>query len=212
MLSASLACYCLTHDSPFSVAGFTVDRAYINGATFEGLPIVPFESVADSYPPERYRMIIPIGYHHANGLRRARYEAAKAMGYEFVSYVSSRASIWPDLEIGENVLIYEHAIIQPFARIGDNTIVRSGAHVSHHCHIGDHCFIAPQIAMGGECRVEDQAFLGVGCVVRDRVTIGRGGFIGAGSVVTKSTDPHAAYVGNPARKLAKSALEVSGGA
>ena len=211
MLSASLAWYCLKHDSPFEVAAFTVDAAYLDSDSFEGLPIVPFETVMDDYPPNDFRMLIPVGYHQANGLRRSRYEAAMAMGYDFVSYVSSRASIWPDLHIGKNVLIYEHAIIQPFAKIGDNTIIRSGSHISHHCEIGDHCFIAPQIAMGGECRVEEQSFLGVGCVVRDRITIGKRGFIGAGSVVTRNTEPDGAYIGNPARKLEKTSLEVSGG-
>lgn len=209
--SASLAWYCLLHDSPWQVVGFTVDRAYLASSHFEGLPLVPFETLEAHYPPSDYRLLIPMGYQHINGVRRARFESAKQRGYEFVSYVSSRASVWPDLKIGENVLIYEHAIIQPFARIGSNCIVRSGAHISHHCEVADHAFVAAEVAMGGESYVGEQAFVGLGAVLRDRIRIAERSFIGAGAVVVQDTQSDGVYVGNPARKVSKTALEASGG-
>lgn len=209
--SASLAWYCLLHDSPWKVAGFTVDAVYLNTSHFEGLPLVPFETLEAHYPPSDYRLLIPMGYQHINAVRRARFERAKARGYAFVSYVSSRASVWPDLKIGENVLIYEHAIIQPFARIGSNCIIRSGAHISHHCEVADHAFVAAEVAMGGEGYVGEQAFVGVGAVLRDRIQVAERSFIGAGAVVVQDTQPDGVYVGNPARKANKTALEASGG-
>lgn len=209
--SASLAWYCLLHDSPWQVAAFTVDEAYLTSSCFEGLPLVPFERLEAYYPPSDYRLLIPMGYQHINGVRRARFESAKRRGYGFVSYVSSRASVWPDLNIGENVLIYEHAIIQPFARIGSNCIIRSGAHISHHCEVADHAFIAAEVAMGGEGYVGEQSFVGVGAVLRDRIHIAQRSFIGAGAVVVQDTQVDGVYVGNPARKVAKTALEASGG-
>lgn len=207
--SASLAWYCLEHDSPWRVAAFTVDRAYMASEQFEGLPLVPFESLVEIYPPRDYRLLIPMGYQRINGVRRERYEIAKSLGYDFVSYVSSRASIWPDLKVGENVLIYEHAIIQPFARIGDNCIIRSGAHISHHCKVASHAFVAAEVAMGGEGHVGEQAFVGVGAVLRDRIRIAERSFIGAGAVVVKDTQADGVYVGNPARRGNKTALEAS---
>lgn len=209
--SASLAWYCLLHDSSFRVAGFTVDAAYISSSRFEGLPLVPFEALEAHYPPEDYRLMIPLGYQHINGLRRARYEQAKQRGYAFASYISSRASVWPDLKIGDNVLVYEHAIIQPFARIGNNCIIRSGAHISHHCEVADHAFVAAEVAMGGESYVGEQAFVGVGAVLRDRIRIAERTFIGAGAVVVQDTQADGVYVGNPARKAVKTAIEASGG-
>ncbi|MBA2672455.1 acetyltransferase [Ramlibacter sp.] len=211
LLSASLAWYCLAHDSPWTVAGFTVDQAYIRDARYEGLPLVAFETLEQTHPPADYRLIIPMGYHRINGLRRARFEQARTRGYDCVSYVSSRASVWPDLRIGDNVLIYEHAIIQPFARIGDNCIIRSGAHISHHCQVHDHAFVAAEVAMGGEGTVGEQAFVGVGAVLRDRIRIAPRSFIGAGAVVVQDTEADGVYVGNPARKANKSALQASGG-
>lgn len=209
--SASLAWYCLCHDTPWQVAAFTVDLAYITNPTFEGLPLVSFEHLEAYYPPSDYRLLIPMGYQQINGVRRERFEAAKRRGYDFVSYVSSRASVWQDLDIGENVLIYEHAIIQPFARIGSNCIIRSGAHISHHCQVADHAFVAAEVAMGGEGQVGEQAFIGVGAVLRDRIRIAERTFVGAGAVVLKDTDADGLYVGNPARKASKTALQACGG-
>jgi len=208
---ASLAAYCLTHDSPYQVTAFTVDRAYIGSGSHEGLPVVAFDELANDYPPAEVRLLIPLGYHAINGLRRDRYLAAKALGYEFISYVSSRASTWPDLQVGENCLIYEHAIIQPYARIGDNVIIRSGAHISHHCQVGDHAFVAAGVTLGGNVSLGEQAFVGLGAVLRDGVTIAPRTFIGAGAVVVGNTDTDGVYVGNPARKLDKTAGRVTGG-
>ena len=208
-LSASLAWYCLLHDSTYKVAGFTVDAAYIASPQFEGLPLMPFEALEANYPPGDYRLLIPMGYQQINGVRRARYEQARQRGYTFANYVSSRASVWPDLTIGDNVLIYEHAIIQPFARIGNNCIIRSGAHISHHCEIADHTFVAAEVAMGGECSVSEQAFLGVGAVLRHRLRVAERSFIGAGAVMTQDTLADGVYVGNPARKTHQTALEAS---
>ena len=209
--SASLACFCLRHDSPYRVVAFTVDEAYRQADHFDGLPLVAFENLEQHYPPSDCRLLIPMGYQRINSIRRARYEAARARGYDFISYISSRASVWPDLVVGDNVLIYEHAIIQPFARIGSNCIIRSGAHVSHHCTVKDHAFVAAEVAMGGESTIGEQAFVGVGAIVIDNISIGDRGFIGAGTVVTRSTEPDGVYVGNPARRLEKTPLAVTGG-
>ncbi len=206
---ASLAWYCLTHDSSRQVKAFTVDRAYLQNPTHEGLPVVPFEELSSFYPPSEVRLLIPLGYAQINGLRRERYLQAKAQGYSFISYISSRACIWPDLQVGENCLIYEHAIIQPFARLGDNVIIRSGAHISHHCKIGSHSFVAAGACFGGNVTVAEQAFIGLGAVLRDGLHLAERSFIGAGAVVIADTEANGVYVGNPARKIAKSALEVT---
>jgi sugar O-acyltransferase (sialic acid O-acetyltransferase NeuD family) len=210
MRSASLAWYCLSHDSSCKIAAFTVDEAYMASSQFEGLPLVPFETLEVRYPPRDFRLLIPMGYQRINGVRRSRYEQAKQRGYSFANYVSSRASVWPDLELGDNVLIYEHAIVQPFARIGNNCIIRSGAHVSHHCVVADHAFVGAEVAMGGAGYVGEQAFVGVGAVLIDRIRIAERSFIGAGAVVVRDTEADGVYVGNPARRTTKTALQASG--
>jgi sugar O-acyltransferase (sialic acid O-acetyltransferase NeuD family) len=208
---SSLAWYCLTVDSSFEVVAFTVDRAFLKTTLHHGLPVVPFEELAKHYPPGSVRLMIPLGYRAINGLRRQRYETARKQGYEFVTYISSRAIVWPDLTVGQNCLVYEGSIIQPFARIGDNVIIRSGSHISHHCHVADHVFVAAGVTLGGNVLIGEQSFVGVGAVLRDGLIIAERSFIGAGAVVVTDTEADGVYVGNPARKVEKSALEASGG-
>ncbi len=42
---------------------------------------MPFERVSELYPATDHDMIIAIGYHDLNRVRRARYTEAKAKGY-----------------------------------------------------------------------------------------------------------------------------------
>lgn len=208
LASSALARFVIEHDTPYRVEAFTVDAAYRNADSHEGLPLLPFEELERWCPPKDVRLCIPMGYQKINGIRRARYEQAKARGYEFITYVSSRASWWPGVSIGENSLVYEHAILQPYSSVGVNAIVRSGAHVSHHGVVGDHAFVAAMVAMGGKVVVGEQVFLGVGSVVVDSIVLAPRTFVGAGAVVTRPTEADGVYVGNPARKLEKRSDEL----
>ncbi|MDL2337018.1 MAG: acetyltransferase [Pseudomonadota bacterium] len=204
---SSLAWYCLTHDSDHEVVAFTVDSAFMSGRVHEGLPVVPFEELSAVYPPDDVQLLIPMGYQQINGLRRARYETAKSQGYRFISYVSGRAGVWPDLQVGENCMIFDHAIIQPFARIGDNVIVRSGAIVSHHCSLASHVFVSAGAHVGGNVSVAEQAFIGLGVVLKHGLTIAPRSFIGAGAVMLADTETEGVYIGNPARRISHAARE-----
>jgi sugar O-acyltransferase (sialic acid O-acetyltransferase NeuD family) len=207
--SAQLAHYCLAHDSNWQVAAFTVDAAYRTSGTFDGLPIFDFEALERHCPPSEYRLLIPMAYQRINGIRKARFEQAKARGYAFANYVSSRATVWPDLVLGDNCMVHDGAIVQPFASVGDNVIIRSGAHLSHHCRIGSHAFIAPMVAMAGSVVVGEQAFVGTGAVLVDQVSIAPRSFIAAGTVVTRDTEADGVYVGNPARRLQRLAIDMA---
>ncbi len=198
---SELAYYCLTHDSPDEVVAFTVNQDFINNDKLYGLPVVPFETLEEIYPPDQYRMLIPLGSRDANKFRADRYHQAKEKGYQFISYVSTKAHIWPDLSMGENCMIYEGAIVQPFAKIGDNVIIRSGSHISHHCKIGDHCFIAARAALAGAVTIGGYSFIGVNATIRDDINIAKGNFIGAGSVVVKNTEEDSLYMGVPAKRI-----------
>lgn len=208
---SSLAWFCLTNDSQWKVEAFTVDKEYFTQSTHEGLPVVPFEDLPKIYPPSATKLLISIGHTRINGLRMERFNRAIELGYELISYISTRASIWPNQCFGKNCLVYEHAIIQPFVKVGDNVIIRSGAHVSHHCIIGSHSFIAAEATFGGNVIVGERCFIGLGAVIRDGLKIAERTFIGAGAVVIADTEPDGVYVGNPARKIARSSMEVTGG-
>lgn len=205
---AHLTWYFLTNDSPHDVVGFAVDARYIVETEFHGLPVVKFPEVTSSFAPGDCAMLLPIGPIDMNTLRVERLHAARRMGYRIGRYVSTRAMTWPDLEIGDNVMIHDGAIVQPFAHIGENTIVRSGAHVSHHAAIGANCFIASGACLGGNVTVEEGCFIGLNATVRDGVTVARSCAIGAGAVVVADTSPDGLYVGVPARRADRPASEL----
>jgi sugar O-acyltransferase (sialic acid O-acetyltransferase NeuD family) len=208
---ASLLRHVLTHDGGRTVAAFTADPEHVRTAEYEGLPLVPFDELERSYPPSDYDLMISVGFNRINGLRRERFEQGRARGYRLPSYVSSRAIVFPDLEVGPNCVIHEGAIVQSHARLGENVLVRSGANIGHHAVVGSHAFIATGVITGGTVRIGEQAMIGVGAVLREEVTIGERALVGAGAVVLKDVEPDSVYAGNPARRLPKSSLEATGG-
>ncbi len=205
---ASLAWYCLKHDSPYEVAGFTVDDAYATESQLHGLPVAPFSKASKVFAPGEHAMLVHVGAIGMNRLRRDRLDAAKTAGFAPARYVSSRAMTWPDLSVGDNVAIYEGTIIQPFATVGDNVIIRSAVHVSHHCVVEADCFLSAGVCMGGSAQIGRSSFVGLNATIRDGVRVAEGCLIGAGAVVTEDTAPDGVYIGVPARRTATPASEV----
>ena len=70
---ASLAKFYFTHDSDFEVVAFTVDDDYLKHDSYEGLPVVPFSSVTEIYPPCDYSMHVALSYVQLNKLREEKY-------------------------------------------------------------------------------------------------------------------------------------------
>jgi sugar O-acyltransferase (sialic acid O-acetyltransferase NeuD family) len=190
----------MAYDSDYEVVAFTIDSAHLHANLHDGKPVVAFEAVEAQFPPDTYTMLVPLGGHRdRNELRASRYLAAKRKGYRFATYVSSRAIVWPDLQIGENSMIFEAAVIQPYASIGNNCIIRSQVHLSHHVRIGDHCFVAGGAVVGGNADVGAQCFLGLNSTVRDGVRVPPACLIGAGAVVASDLPAAGTYTGVPAR-------------
>ena len=180
---AELADFYFTHDSEFTVAGFTVDEEYLKATEFRGRPVVPFTRVAESFPPQTYRLFVAISYSGINDLRAAKVASARAAGYQLVSYVSSKATFFPELQIKENCFILEDNTIQPFVQIGANVTLWSGNHIGHHSVIENDVFIASHVVVSGGVRIGQGSFIGVNATLRDHVTIGKKCVIGAGALV-----------------------------
>lgn len=197
---ASLAWYCLTHDSDHEVVGFTVDREFLGEPNLHGLPVVDFAKVEQTFPPAEHAMLVHVGPAAMNGVRIARCEEARQKGYRLANYLSSRALTWPDFELRANTVVYEGAIIQPFAHVGENVIIRSGAHISHHVGIGDHSFIAAGACLGGGAQVEPRCFIGLNATVRDGVKVAEGCLVAAGALLVGDTEPDGLYIGVPAKR------------
>ena len=205
---ASLAHFYFTHDSPHEVVAFTVDRDYISQNRYLDLPVVAFEDVKEHYPPSEYQMFLPVSFKQMNYLRRKKFEKAKAMGYTCPSYVSSKATTWPGLDIGENCFIFEDNTIQPFTKIGDNCILWSGNHIGHHTTIGDHVFITSHVVISGVCTIEDHCFFGVNSTIRDETIIAKATLVGMGANIVKDTEAYGIYLGAKTTKYHKKSVDI----
>lgn len=206
---AQLASFYFNNDSPYEVAAFSLTEAYMSEPTiFEGLPIVAFEEIEKKYSPKEYAFFIPMAPSNMNKNREKIYVEAKEKGYEFVNYVSSRATVFSNVEIGDNCFILENNTIQPYVKIGNNTILWSGNHIGHHSVIEDHVFVSSHVVLCGHTKIESYCFLGVNSSVMENTTIREGTFIAMNSAVICDTEPWSFYRGNPAVKQKKSSLEI----
>lgn len=191
---AEVAHFYFTHDSAWTVAGFTVDREFLpDPPLLAGLPVVPFDRAEHEYPPDRFALFVALSYTRMNRHRADKCGAARAKGYRLASYVSSRATTWPGFATGDNAFILEDNTIQPFVRIGEGVTMWSGNHIGHHAVIGDYVFIASHVVISGGVHVGAMSFLGVNATIRDNVKLGRMSLIGAGSLILADTADEAVY-------------------
>ncbi len=205
---ARLAHFYFSTDSEHDVVAFAVDPQYRHGESFLDLPLVPVDQVARLYPPAAHKMFVAMSYGKMNRVRAAKYAQAKELGYELVTYISSRSSFLAQHQPGDNCLILEDNTVQPFVRIGSNVTLWSGNHIGHDSVIGDHCFISSHVVVSGHVRIEQGCFIGVNATLRNSITIAEFTLIGAGAVVMKDTAPRSVYLGARSERFSKTSDDV----
>ncbi|KPN05480.1 acetyltransferase [Xanthomonas arboricola] len=199
---AQIACEYFQHDSDYTVVGFSVERDFLLRPTLAELPVVAYEELEQRYPPEQYEVFVAIPATQLNRLRTRFFQDMLRRGYRCASYVSSRAFVWRNAQIGANCFLFEGNVIQPFTRIGDNCILWSGNHIGHRTVVQDNVFIASHAVISGYCEIGRGSFIGVNATLSDKVRIAADNIIGAGALVTRHTDAERVYVGSPARAVA----------
>lgn len=199
--TANLAYEYFTYDSAYDVVAFSVDENFIKESTFHDLPVCPLEELTTRYPKEKCKVFVAFGSGELNYQRTKMYQRIKALGYQFVSYISSKAFVWRNVEIGENCFIMEDNTLQPFTKVGHNVVMWSGNHLGHQSVIKDNCFITSHVVISGFCEIGENSFIGVNAAVADGVKIEKDNFIAMGAVINKNTEENSIYRGNPATKM-----------
>jgi sugar O-acyltransferase (sialic acid O-acetyltransferase NeuD family) len=202
---AEMACEYFTYDSDRDVAAFSIGAEYIKDPTLHDRPVTPLAELASAYPPADYDAFVAIGDGQLNRLRRRHVDEVKAAGYRLASYVSSKAFVWRNVEIGENCFILEHNVLQPFTKVGDNVTLWSGNHIGHRSVIEDDVFMASHVVVSGFCRIGARSFVGVNASLAHQVQVAADNFIAMGAAVTASTEPDSIYQGVPAERRTLSA-------
>lgn len=192
---AEIAFEYFTHDSPYKVVAFAVEEQYIRRDSLFGTPIVPFETLENSFAPGEHSFFAANVYTQKNQLRTRLYLAAKNKGYTPASYISPHAFVWRNVKLGEHCFVFENNVIQPFVTIGDNVVLWSGNHIGHHSAIMDHCFVSSHVVVSGFCRVGRNCFMGVNSTVANNLNIGDACVVGAGALVLSDVPAGKTVVG-----------------
>ncbi len=207
---AEIAHEYFTHDSDYEVVAFSVERAYLKSPTLRGLPVVPFEELAQHYAPSAHSVYAACTYTKFNRLRTRLAKAAKDQGYALASYVSSKAFVWLNVELGEHCFIFENNVVQPFVKLGNNIVLWSGNHIGHHSTIRDNVFIASHVVISGFCDIGENSFIGVNATFANNVTLGRDCLVGAGATILKDAAPKGLYGAKQTELKTRSPLEYFG--
>jgi sugar O-acyltransferase (sialic acid O-acetyltransferase NeuD family) len=191
---ADLAHYYFTHDSPYRVAAFCVDAAYLKEPTRRGLPVVAAEEVAAAFPPGRCDAFVAVGIGRVNANRAEKMRQMQALGYRLAGFLSSRAMAAPDLQVRPNAMIMEHAILQPFIEVGAGAVVWSASRIAFGTRIEDYCWLTAPL-IGESCVIGEGTFVGLGATIAPCVKVGRQNVIGAGALIMKDTQDFQVFRG-----------------
>jgi len=174
---ATMARWYFAEDSDYEVVAFTVDDEYCDKPELEGLPLVPFSTLARDYPAGQVSAHVALSYKKLNQLREEKYRQVKAAGYTLASYVSTKSAVCKTVPIGDNCLILENQTIQRGCVIGNNVMMWSGNHIGHGTRVEDHCYISSHVVISGHCVIGERTFIGVNATFKDFVTVGSDTFI-----------------------------------
>ncbi len=194
---AEIAYEYFTYDSVYEVVAFTVSKEYLSKQTLFDLPIVPFEEIEKVYSPSVYEMHIALVYNTLNRVRMRFYNEAKSKGYTLANYISSKAFVWRNVEIGDNCFVFEDNTIQPFVKIGSNNVFWSGNHIGHHSVIGDHNFISSHVVVSGFCEIGNANFMGVNATMGNNIKLGSDCLIGSFVHIVKNVENGMLIKGTP---------------
>jgi len=197
---SELAYYYLRDDSEHEVVAFTMNKEYIQTNSFLDLPIIEFENIENIYSPSEYYLFAPVSARNLNKLRERIYIEGKNKGYNFISYISTKALCYTK-DIGENCFILENNVIQYRVKIGNNCILWSGNHIGHHSTIEDNVFITSHVVISGMCVIGSYSYIGVNSCLKDNTNIAKNTVIGMCSCVNKNTEEYSIYIGVPAKKF-----------
>jgi sugar O-acyltransferase (sialic acid O-acetyltransferase NeuD family) len=186
---AEIAYEYFLHDSNYQPVAFAVEAAYRKRDELFGLPVVDTEGIEATYSVSEHSFFAAIAYGRMNRTRRRLYLMMKEIGYAAASYVSSRAFVWHNVQLGEHCFIFENNVVQPFVRIGNNVILWSGNHVGHHGTIQDDCFVSSHVCIAGFCNIGEACFLGVNASIGNNLVVGRDTWLSPGVAVTRDVPP-----------------------
>lgn len=142
-------------------------------------------------------------------VREALAQRCAADGVKAWTVVAANVVQMDDVQLGVGAVLSPFVTLTSNVRIGRHFHANLYSYVEHDCVVGDFVTFAPGVHCNGNVVIEDHAYIGAGAILKQGqpgkpLVIGRGAVVGMGAVVTKSVEPGATVVGNPARPFQKS--------
>jgi sugar O-acyltransferase (sialic acid O-acetyltransferase NeuD family) len=175
------------------VVGYTVDDGK-GPDRFLDRQVVDFVELEHRFPPGDVLVFVALGFRKMNRLRRSKFEALLAKGYDFATYVHPSNIVPPETTIGRNCFILANQCIDRGVSIGDNVTVWSGCHIGDRSRIADHAWLSSHVCLNGDVTVGEQCFLASNCCISPGVHLMPRSFIGANSLITQNTEEGAVHV------------------
>jgi len=191
----------LVSDDRYKVVAFTVDESKYEEASFNGLSIIKFQHLKDSYGTEDVLVFPAIGYSSSNTIREIVSKEIESAGYQLMTYISKHTVIGNNAEIGKGCYICEFVSIGSNSKIGDGVIILSNTSIAHDVIIADYTFISHSGVIGGNAIIQNNTFIGLNSTIKNGIEIAEYNIIGSAANVVKSTNANGLYVGNPARRV-----------
>ncbi len=174
-------------EKKYNICAYTVNADYITKDSFLSKPLIDFDRINEFYPPDKFKMFISLGYTKRNTLREKIFVEAKSKGYECISYIHPSCLIAPNVQIGENVFMFEMVVVQPFVTIKNNVLIQASAVICHDSQVQDNVFIGSNSCVNGFVTVKNNSFLGSNSTIRDHVVIEQKTLVGAGVTINENT-------------------------
>jgi acetyltransferase-like isoleucine patch superfamily enzyme len=143
-----------------------------------------------------------LGENVAVGVRFRRILARRIfrrVGANFKAFHQVKFSFGYNMEVGDDVVVHREVLLDDRGgiEIGDGASISDYVNVYSHSHDivdGRHVSL-PRTKIGAGARITYHATILAG------TTVAPDSMVGAGSMLTRSTEPHAVYVGVPARQV-----------
>jgi sugar O-acyltransferase (sialic acid O-acetyltransferase NeuD family) len=190
----------LEHDQRYTLAGFTVDDAFLTSGENSTAPVVGVSRLLEVFPPGEFTILMAMGYANVNSDRRSMFERLKALGYSMETYVHPKAMICSDHPIGEGSIVLAGSLVEPGAKVGANTMIWGNVTLAHHSVIGDHVWVASGAVISGNAVIGDQSFIGVNATIVNSVAVGDTVIVGAGALITRDVKPSTVHLARSAEQ------------
>ncbi len=160
------------------------------------LPVIA--TIADYVPAPQDLLICAIGD------PRAKFEVCERLltrGARFTNVIHPSASIGPDAELGQGVIICRFSWVSVDVRIGNFVTINCSSGCGHDAVVEDYCTLSCYCEATGRAHLERGAFLGSHAAVMPGVRVGEFAKVAAGSVAFRNVKAGTTVIGVPAKLI-----------